>query len=192
MIGDDPYCYPGSPVLRNNHGITDSEWLDRIERSLVSQRIIEGVPFGGFDLAHLQAVHRHLFQDTYDWAGEIRTVEIAKSGHLFQFQRFIATGMNDIHRRLESGNFLRNLSRAEFAASAGRIIGDVNYVHPFREGNGRTQLLYLEQLAEQAAHPLDLTRLDPGRWIEASRAAHHGDYTLMGAEIDRTMVVRDH
>jgi cell filamentation protein len=66
---------------------------------------------------------------------------------------------------------------------AGRIIGDVNYVHPFREGNGRTQLQYLKQLSERAGHPLDLTRIDPAGWIEASKEAHKARYDLMGRVI---------
>ena len=183
MSDGDPYLCPGSPVLRNKHGLLDPEALDRVERRLVAQRILEGVPHGGFDLAHLQAIHRHLFQDTYTWAGAIRTVEIAKGGHQFQFRKFIEIGMADVHRRLSAANFLRGLDRPEFAKSAGVIMGDVNYAHPFREGNGRTQLLYLEQLAERAGHPLDLSRLDPLRWIEAWRAAHDGDYGPMAEEI---------
>lgn len=69
--------------------------------------------------------------------------------------------MADIHRRLEAATYLHGLSRENFAAQAGQIIGDVNYVHPFREGNGRTQLHYLKQLAAQAGHAIDLTCLNP-------------------------------
>jgi cell filamentation protein len=67
-------------------------------------------------------------------------------------------------------------SRRAFADKAGEIIGDINYVHPFREGNGRTQALYLEALARQAGHPIDLTRLVRESWMEASKAAHAGRY----------------
>jgi cell filamentation protein len=138
----------------------------------------------------LRAFHRHLFQDVYDWAGEIRTVEIAKNGNKFQFRRYIETGMADVHRRLVQADFLRGLSRGAFAEAAGAIIDDVNYAHPFREGNGRTQLQYLDQLAERAGHPIDLTRIDPARWLEASRASHGGDYGPMAAEIDRILTNR--
>ena len=144
--------YPGSAILRNKLGITDADKLDIIERRFVSQRAAEGIPTGRFDLAHLQAIHGHLFQDVYDWAGQLRTVEISKGGHQFQFRQYIETGMADVHNRLEKTRFLRNLSQDEFAKAAGGIIGDGNYVHPFREGNGRTQLFYLEQLAERASH----------------------------------------
>lgn len=68
-------------------------------------------------------------------------------------------------------------------------MGDVNYVHPFREGNGRAQLFYLEQLAEQAGHRLDLSQIDPDRWIAASQAAHGGDYKPMGDEIGRVLTL---
>lgn len=175
-MSDDPYLYPGTGVLRNKLDIRDGGQLDRVERRLATARLAEGVPRGDFDLDHLRAIHRHLFQDVYDWAGEIRTVEIAKGGSQFQFRQYIETGMADVHRRLVARDFLRGLSAASFAEEAGTIIGDVNYVHPFREGNGRTQLLYLEQLAERAGHRLDLTRLDRSRWMEASRRAHVGDY----------------
>ncbi len=187
MTGEDPYNYPGSAVLRNRLGIRDPDRLDAIERRLVAQRAAEGAPAGQFDLAHLRAIHRHLFQDIYDWAGELRTVEIAKGGEQFQFRQFIETGMADVHRRLVKVNFYRNLTADAFAAAAGVILGDVNYVHPFREGNGRTQLHYLEQLAGQAGHLLDLARLEPAAWIEASRQAHKGNYRPMSDEIRKVL-----
>ncbi len=190
MSADDPYCYPGSSVLRNRLGLTNPDQLNRVERRLVAQRIAEGAPTGAFDLAHLRAIHRHLFQDVYDWAGEVRTVEIAKGGHQFQFRQFIETGMADVHRRLETADFLRGMTPGAFADAVGPILGDVNYVHPFRDGNGRAQLQYLEQLAEQAGHPIDLTRIDPVGWLEASRLSHGGDYGPMAAEIRLTFAGR--
>lgn len=185
MSGRDPYLHPTLPILRNKLGIFDADWLDVVERRLVTQRSAEGAPAGHFDLAHLRAIHRHLFQDIYDWAGELRTVEIAKSGHQFQLRRFIVTGMADIHQRLAATNFLRGMNRWDFAQAAGVIIGDLNYVHPFRDGNGRVQRQYLDGLALQAGHPLDLAQLSPTGWLAASRAAHDGDYRLMAEEIAR-------
>ncbi len=184
MSGEDPYLYPGSTVLRNKFGLRDAARLDYVEREIVVQRAAEGIPGGNFDLAHLRAIHRHLFQDIYEWAGELRTVEISKGGNQFLFRQFIEIGMADICRRLRQAGFLRDLTPGDFAAAAGKIIGDVNYLHPFRDGNGRTQLHFLFQLAEQAGHRLDLSRLDPPRWIAASRVAHDADYGLLAAEIE--------
>jgi cell filamentation protein len=181
----DPYVYPGTKTLCNSRGITDRKILDRVERRLVTQRIKDGVPGGRFDLAHLQAIHRHLFQDIYDWTGELRTVEISKGGHQFQFSQYIRTGMADVHRRLVQSIFLLRLSWHDLRNRF--IIGDVNYIHPFREGNGRTQAQYLKQLAAQASHDLDLTLLDPVDWMNASKASHAADYSLMAEVIERAI-----
>jgi cell filamentation protein len=188
---DDPYLYRGSAVLKNKLGITDAALLDYRERELVLQRAMEPIPTGQFDLRHLRAIHRHLFQDVYSWAGKIRTVEIAKGGHQFQFRRFIETGMADIHRRLIAAGFLRHMDAPDFARAAGAIIGDVNYVHPFRDGNGRTQLCYLKQLGAQAGHTIDLAKLSLSAWIAASVAAHAGDYRPMSEAIGATLLVHE-
>lgn len=180
-MSDTTYCYPPDyRVLKNRLGLHDQVDLDAVERAFVTQRLREPMPTGDFDLAHLKAIHRHLFQDIYAWAGELRTVEISKDGHQFQFRRYIETGMEDVHRRLVARDFLRGLSADDFAREAGEILGDVNYVHPFREGNGRTQLQYLKQLTVQAGHAIDLTRIARQDWMLASREAHLGRYEFMG------------
>ena len=191
MSSTDPYCYPGSTVLINRLGIKEADRLDYAEREIVAQRAAQGVPAGGFDLNHLRAIHRHLFQDVYAWAGEIRTVEIAKGRQQFQFLRYIETGMADVYRRLSDANFLKGLDKQSFANDAGQIIGDVNYVHPFREGNGRTQVIYLKQLAAQAGYDLEIRKIDARRWIAASIAAHRGDYEPISLEIEGTIRVKE-
>jgi len=183
-MSDDPYVYPGTRILRNKLNIRDTAELDYAERRYSTIRSRQGIPKGNFDLKHLKKIHRHLFQDLYEWAGEIRTVEISKGGSQFQFRQFIETGMADVHRRLVTSSFLKQLDRPAFASAAANIIGDVNYVHPFREGNGRTQLQYLKQLAEQAGHPLDLTKIHAVGWIKASKEAHLAHYDLMAKLID--------
>jgi cell filamentation protein len=176
---DDPYVYPGTTILRNKLNIIDAADLELAERRYSTIRSRQGIPTGSFDLKHLRAIHHHLFQDIFDWAGEIRTVEISKGDSHFQFRQYIEIGMADVHRRLSSTSFLRGLDRKEFAVKAAAIMGDVNYVHPFREGNGRTQLQYFKQLCEYAGHTLDLTRIVPADWLEASIAAHRGEYNRM-------------
>ena len=177
-MSDRAYCYPPDyTVLRNRLGIQDAKALDAAERALVAQRLLEPVPAGDFDLDHLKAIHRHLFQDVYAWAGEVRTVEIAKGGSRFQPRRFIETGMADIHHRIVAAGYFAGPDG--FAEGAGPVLGDVNHVHPFREGNGRTQLQYLKQLAARAGHVLDLTRIDRAAWLDASRRSNTGDHAAM-------------
>lgn len=181
---DRVYCYPPDfTVLRNKLDIRDGSALDRAERLHVRNRTMQGAPRGDFDLAHLKAIHAHLFQDVYDWAGQTRTVELSKGGHLFQPVRYIDAGMVDVHGRIVAARYLRGFDHDAFAEQAGRIIGDINYVHPFREGNGRAQLQYLKLLADGAGHNLDLTKLDAERWMHASRQAHVGNYGPMSLSI---------
>jgi cell filamentation protein len=180
---DDPYLNPGATTLRNKLGLIDAESLDAFERRMVAARAAEGIPSGEFDLPHLQAIHRHLFQDVYDWAGELRTVEISKGGHQFMLRQFIQNGMADVHRRVIKADRFKGSSLGDFARAAGQIMGDANYVHPFREGNGRSQLFYLKQLALVAGHPLDLRHIDAHAWMKASRYAHEAEYAPMGDAI---------
>ncbi|CDZ25975.1 Cell filamentation protein Fic [Neorhizobium galegae bv. officinalis] len=180
----DPYVYPGTKILRNKLDIRDAADLDFAERRFSTVRARQGIPQGDFDLKHLKAIHHHLFQDLYEWAGQIRTVEISKGESQFQFRQYIETGMADVHRRIVKSDFLRDLERSVFATEAARIIGDVNYVHPFRDGNGRTQLQYLKQLSERAGHSFDLTKIDAAGWLEASKETHRARYDLMGRVIN--------
>jgi len=179
-MSDPDHCYPPAfTVLRNKLDIREAGTLEAAERQFVAQRLLEPVLGGDFDLPHLRAIHRHLFQDVYEWAGELRTVEIARGGSRFQPKRFIQSGMADIHRRIVEAEYLQGLRPDSFAAAADPILGDVNHVHPFREGNGRTQLQYLKQLAARAGHWLDLTRLDPETWLDASRRSNAGEHAAM-------------
>jgi cell filamentation protein len=176
---DDPYLIPGTSILQNKLGLKNRELLDNAERAFTTQRASEGAPTDNFDIAHLKAIHKHLFQDIYSWAGELRSVEISKEGNRFQFRKYIEAGMSDIHKRIIAAKYFRRSTIHEFAEAVGPIIGDLNYCHPFREGNGRTQLIYLQQLAKRAGHSLDIRHIDPATWIEASKAAHGTDYRPM-------------
>lgn len=186
-MNEDPYVYPGTGVLRNKFDIRDPARLMKEEQEYVSFRIRQGVPSGDFDLSHLKAIHHHLFQDIYDWAGQVREVEISKGGSQFQFRRFIETGMADIHKRIRAAKYFMGTTPAQFAHHAGAIIGDVNHVHPFREGNGRAQLQYLKLLAAAAGHGLDLTKLQAGAWLAASKAANKADFEPMKMAIAAAM-----
>ena len=148
----------------------------------------EPMPAGDFDLDHLKEIHRHLFQDVYAWAGEVRTVEIAKGGSQFQPRRYIEAGMANVHSRIVAAGYFQGSGRDGFAKDVGPLLGDVNHVHPFREGNGRTQLQYLKQLARRSGHQLDLTRLERAEWMEASRRSNMGDHTAMIRCIHRALV----
>jgi cell filamentation protein len=104
---------------------------------------------GAYDLAHLQAFHRHIFADIHEWAGEIR-----------------------------------NLGRTDFLSRLAELLGDVNALRPFREGNGRTQRAFLAQLAADAGYTLRCPTMDPDENVRASELAHNGDNSALRAMLD--------
>jgi len=168
-MSDPTYCYPPEfSVLQNRAGLQEQDSLTRFENRMVGIRLSEEIPRGDFSLNHLRAIHHHLFQDVYEWAGEVRQIDIGKGGTAFLPVSRIELGMSDVHERLIAQDYLRGLERPDFARSAAETLGDVNYVHPFREGNGRTQFQYLKQLSERAGHPIDLSQFDRESWISAS------------------------
>lgn len=188
----DPYVYPGTDVLRNKLDIHDADLLEKAERRFTLQRLREGVPQVPLTPAGYQAIHHHLFQDLYDWAGELRTVNIAKGGHMFCLVPHIAPQLAQRFEALHREDNLRGLTGEQFAARAGDHLAELNAIHPFREGNGRTQRAFLKELGRQAGHPVDLTRITPEPWTHASRESFAtGDAGLMRVVIAQAVIGRD-
>ncbi|MEY9846098.1 cell filamentation protein [Streptacidiphilus sp. BW17] len=175
----DPYADPDSGVLRNKLGITDPQALAAAEADITAARLTrlaENPIPGAYDLAHLQAFHREVFGSIYPWAGQIRSIEIAKGNTQFCLVRMIPDFANDTFGRLaRRQDHLRGLDRDAFLTGLADLHGDVNALHPFREGNGRTQRAFLAQFAADAGHPIDWTRLDPERNTLASVASFNGN-----------------
>lgn len=164
---DDPYADPVTGVLRNKLGLNTAEELADAEREITHAALIlirESPVRATYDLAHLCAIHRRIFGDIYEWAGQIRTVAIAK-GNLFCLPQYIESSSAGIFRTLRGENFLRGLERGPFIDRLTFYLGEVNAVHPFREGNGRTQRAFFEQLAHDAGFTLSWQHLDAARNI---------------------------
>ncbi len=178
MADDDPYVYPGTSVLRNHFGIRDAAELAQLEAAISAGRIAqlerESIP-GDYDTPHLQAVHRKIFGDLYPWAGELRTVKIAKGESMFALPQHVASYLAGVLSDLANEDRLRDLEREEFVTRLAHYFAELNAVHPFREGNGRTQRAFLGQIATEAGHPIDWTGLDPDSNIQASRESHRGN-----------------
>jgi cell filamentation protein len=132
---------------------------------------------------HYRAIHHHLFQDVYGWAGRYRTVRLAKGTSMFCYPEHIAREMTRVFSDLKSQAYLRGRSRREFARGAAHFLADLNAIHPFREGNGRTQLTFLALLADYAGHPLDLDKLDPETTLAAMIKSFKGNEKPLRAVI---------
>jgi cell filamentation protein len=156
----DPYCYPGTTVLKNIPGLRDAKTLAQYELSLTDQRAREPLPIGHFSVRHYRSVHRHLFGDVYPWAGRFRTIRIAKEQSVFCYPQNIASEMKRAFAEIKSAKLLGGLSREAFATGAAHFLAEVNAIHPFREGNGRTQLAFMAVLGDRAGHSLDLTQIE--------------------------------
>jgi cell filamentation protein len=171
----DPYCYPGTTVLKNIAGVQEQAALERFETISTAQPADEPLPHGRLSVSHYQAIHHHLFQDVYRWAGKFRTVRLGKSGSAFCYPENIAREMQQLFRSLAKKLHLRGLPRATFASEAASFLTTLKAIHPFREGNGRTQTTFLALLADRAGHPFDLDKLEPDRFLAAMVSSFKGN-----------------
>ncbi len=161
-IEDNPYVYPGTSVLRNLAELRDAERLDRFESDHCFARLLELYenPLAlGFDLEHLKRIHQYLFQDVYAWAGEFRTVNIAK-GNMAKGNSFFAQPediLPELQRVLDGlakEHFLRRTDARGFCERAAYYMAEITAVHPFRAGNGRAQREFLRELALETGYEL--------------------------------------
>ena len=150
-VGQDSYCYPGSTVLRNKLDIRDDSTLNDAEQQLsaVAAATIEFSP-PPYNLASLQKIHRTLFSDLYDWAGELRTVGISKQDTRFCQPDYMEKEAGKIFKGMASANWFEGMSRSDLIVAVADAYSDLNVVHPFREGNGRTQRILFEHLVMNA------------------------------------------
>ena len=183
----DPYLYPGTNVLKNLRGLTDAKLLERFEARRTHRRLAELIDAplpGGFDIAHLKAIHRYIFQDVYEWAGQFRTVNLSKGGHLFGLATFLEPALQQILAKLATENLLVNLDAGVFANRAAYYLGELNAAHPFREGNGRAQREFVRELGLKAGHYIDWRATTVEEMTEASRSSHlSGELSLFAGLI---------
>jgi cell filamentation protein len=179
----DSYCYPGSAVLINRLDLRDQAELNAFEAFITAQRGEEPLPRGRLGYAHYRAIHHHLFQDVFDWAGKVRTIRIAKGGSMFCYPEHIAGEMRKLFALLGAAQFLRGLPAEEFARRSAHVLAELNAIHPFREGNGRAQLTYLTLLAARAGHPLTLEHMNPDAMLAAMVASFKSDEAPLAALI---------
>jgi len=176
-LTDDPYTDPATGVPRNRLGITDPARLRQVEAGLtyaaLAELAVRSLP-GGYDLDHLRGFHREIFGDLYPWAGEIRTVSIARSDP-FCLPQHIESYAHEVFTSLAVEQHLRGLDRDTFVDRLTHYLAEVNALHPFREGNGRTQRAFFRQLSRQAGWPIDWSTLDKDTNDSASMASLRGD-----------------
>ena len=187
----DPHSQSGNACPRNFFGLTDYGELQTIETMLClkRQQQLEKRPTRGkFDTVHLRAIHKYLFQDVFPWAGDFRTVNISKGNSSFGPALYLAGALEDTLGKLQRENLLTDLAPREFAQRAAFYLGEINAIHPFREGNGRTQREFIRQLALHAGHPLSWSGFTQQRMVDASILSHlKGDCTALAAILEEAL-----
>jgi len=181
----DPYTYPGTDVLRNIPDVHDSQRLAAFEANATTARLAEldAAPLKRqFDVAHLKAIHKYIFQDVYFWAGEFRTVNVSKGGSLFGAAPFVEMALEGIFLKLVGEGYLKGFDLSSFAGRAGFYLGEINAAHPFREGNGRAQ--FIRELGFEAGFMIDWSRINRQQMMAASRESFStGDSSGLAALI---------
>lgn len=170
----DPYLIPGTNVLRNLVDATDEDALVAAENDLCSARaaiLREDLPPAEGTLEQFRRIHRFLFQDVYDWAGEVRTIDMGKGEGLpFQPLELFSMGVRYSEEVLRADDLLKGLGHDEFVKRLSVSYNNFNILHPFREGNGRTQRIFWEIIAREAGWHFDWGLIDKRTNDQASIA----------------------
>ena len=179
-VSQDPYLWHNDNVLKNLLDIHDAAQLRKAELSLSAARLatLELGPRNA-GLPWLQLIHRTLFQDVYSWAGELRTIDIWRDETPFCHFEYIEKEGNALMAALEEENGLADLPRDAFVQRIAHYYCEINVLHPFREGNGRAQRIFFEQLALHAGYLLAWEAIDAESWRVANQAGVAGDLQLL-------------
>jgi cell filamentation protein, protein adenylyltransferase len=189
------YTYPETNVLKNKFGIQSAAKLRPVEAAFIAARRAEiAAGFGPeptLDTAYVKALHRHLFQDVYEWAGKTRGEKVTLSdgtvasetefnkadGKDYLYARLLPTSFEQFDKGLRDHDFWRGSERMDFARAVTDIITDFTAMHPFRKGNGRVLRIFLQELAREAGHTLDFSVISRERMRHAAISLHELDDT---------------
>lgn len=182
MEGSQKDCYPNTTVLINKLGIRDQSELNSVERQFVllkSSQAEQETIFKNIDFNFYKELHKQLFGDLYEWAGTVRSMNISKKGTVFcNFEDIERIGTLKFQRLAEQ-NYLKELTKSRFIDELTEFYHDINMLHPFREGNGRTLRLFITLLVRNAGYTLNFSDCDSDLLMIATIKAAQGDLSLL-------------
>jgi len=185
-------CYEGTTCLVNKLNIRDEKILAQFESDLTLAKISllkrdTSVPV--FDFEYYKAIHKYIFEDLYEWAGKIRTVNFSKKGTVFIDCGDIEAAAKVCFDRLKADNYLENLPFDEFIDKLVDLYCTTNLLHPFREGNGRTQRVFLEKLIQNAGYNIDFSTIERDglmiATIQSANGVTDGIYNIFRTHIEK-------
>jgi len=174
--GVDPHFDSRHGILRNVPGLTDQAKLDRFEAAEAAEALVR-LQFnpikGAFDRVHLKKIHARIFQKIYPWAGEFRTVNMHRpASYPFAMVQFMERNLDIAFAKLAAESHLKGLDIRTFASRAAYYLGELNSIHPFREGNGRTQREFIRELAVEAGYSINWGHVTRKQMYDASIESH--------------------
>ena len=182
MEGSQKDCYPNTTVLINKLGIQDQSELNSVERQFVllkSSQAEQETIFKNIDFNFYKELHKQLFGDLYEWAGTVRRMNVSKKGTIFcNFEDIERIGTLKFQRLAEQ-NYLKGLTKSRFIDELTEFYHDMNMLHPFREGNGRTLRLFITLLVRNAGYTLNFSDCDNDLLMIATIKAAQGDFSLL-------------
>jgi cell filamentation protein len=170
-------CYDGTTCLINKFGITDEKLLSKVEADITFAKAseLEANPVkGAFDLEHYKSIHRYLFEDLYDWAGKFRTINMSKKGTKFANAEDLDKLCNLCFTRLKNEIYFKENKFDEFIENIVDLYSSLNMLHPFREGNGRTERIFIAQLIRFNGYDINFSEIDSDYLMIATIQASQG------------------
>lgn len=164
------YCYEGTDVLKNKLNLKDNKKLFEIERKLVLAKLYElrqKEKLGPFNFEHFISIHRFLFEDIYPFAGLFRTENIAKGNFRFAEWEYIEQELRRVFDELQQEKELQGLNKEEFIKRLAYYMSELNVIHPFREGNGRTIREWIREISLKNGYLFDLQKTTPKEMLDA-------------------------
>ncbi len=189
-IDKDPYIDLKTGILRNLLDINNQSILDQVEAeisALKSAIILDNPIPGDLNLEYYQNIHQILFSTIYQWAGKLRTIEISKGKTKFASVAFLFESAKNVFDELNSDIELDNLEDRDYSIKLAHYYSEINILHPFREGNGRTQRVFFSVLAQRSDRHIAWELLSKEENEAACVQAYNGDDSYLVSVFNRVI-----
>lgn len=183
---NDIYCYPNTNVLRNRLNLTNPIELEVAENTIVGSKMLANLPLGDLNPAHLKALHKHLFGEIYDWAGDFRTIRISKNKSHFCFPEHIEQTLIALFDKSVLLNS-DGLNYDDIIKQSATFLAELNAIHPFREGNGRTQMVFMQMILGTYGLKVDFSATNKNAFINAIVQSFKHDNSLLELELRKVI-----
>lgn len=165
------YCYPDSNVLKNKLNIRDNKLLKTAEEeiTLIKQMELLKNPIkGNFSKAHLMNIHKFIFEDIYPFAGKIRREQISKADTMFYPPNLIDRELDKVFAKIKEKNMIRETDKEKVFDNLAYVMAELNIIHSFREGNGRSIREFIRLMAKRMGYDLNWGNVDKEELLESS------------------------